>query len=90
MSLVIENAAFYDPEPEVENFQLSKNIEQILTQKGSVNVFLLSLDLQNMFLYVVGKFITFGQGVIKRVFFYPYSKKCNKKKHLFDDPTFIH
>ena len=26
MSRVIENAAFYDPEPEVENFQVSKNI----------------------------------------------------------------
>ena len=26
MSLLIENAAFYDSEPEVENFQVSKNI----------------------------------------------------------------
>jgi hypothetical protein len=40
MSLVIENAAFYDPEPEVENFQVSKNICRSRLRNGSVNVFL--------------------------------------------------
>jgi hypothetical protein len=33
MSLVIENAAFYDPEPEVENFPGLEKYLQISTQK---------------------------------------------------------
>ena len=39
---VIENAAFNDPEPEVENLQLSKNICRSRLRNGSVtaNIFL--------------------------------------------------
>ncbi len=40
MSLVIiENPAFYDPEPEVENFQVAKNICRSRLRNGSVNAF---------------------------------------------------
>ena len=35
MSLVIENAAFYDPEPEVENFPGREKYLQNETQKGT-------------------------------------------------------
>ena len=50
MSLERENAAFHNPEPEVEYFPALEIVLQISTQKGSVNAFLLSLDLQNIFL----------------------------------------
>ena len=51
MSLVIENAAFYDPdEPEVENFQVSKNICRSRLRNGSVNEFLSESRSANIFL----------------------------------------
>ena len=52
MSLVIENAAFYDPEPEVENFQVA-----FLSESRSANIF---LGLEN--------FLRSVRGVIKRAF----------------------
>ena len=50
MSLVIENAAFNDPEPEVENFQVSKNICRSRLRNGSVNAFHSESRSANIFL----------------------------------------
>ena len=55
MLLVIENAAFYDPEPEVENFQVSNNICRSRLRKErvsrSANIF---LGLENLLRSVRG------------------------------------
>ncbi len=67
ISLVIENAAFYDPEPEVENFQVSKNICRSRLRNGSVNAFLSESRSANIFLGLEN-FLRSVRGVIKRAF----------------------
>ena len=54
MSLVIENAAFYDPEPEVENFQVSKNICRSRLRKERVGLFKFD-DIPKASLWLHGK-----------------------------------
>ncbi len=67
MSLVIENAAFYDPEPEVENFPGLEKYLQISTQKWKRKRVPFWVSFCKYFSRP-GKFSTFGQGVIKRAF----------------------
>ncbi len=67
MSLVIENAAFYDPEPEVENFPGLEKYLQISTQKWKRKRVPFRVSFCKYFSRP-GKFSTFGQGVIKRAF----------------------